>query len=320
VVHQPEPRVSGTDKLREVESHLTWTPSIRVLSDAWPRSKAVDGYRLPGALGFGRVPIEARTQLVENFLTSLADIASAMDVKSQPSSSGPEDTEAQSDVQAQKHGAHAKSENPPEDHSQPRSQPQDQPQTRAHVQGQGQGQAPTHQEKVLERPPVVIVKRVMSVPLRHGEGSSEAGKESVCVDRPSQENQPTSTTTSSSASASAMSSEGSVSGATISGVSAADSAAPGDQPTGAGTAAGTGVQVKVSDTDGGRAEVGISAADIEAWSSELRLLSEMGLHDIGVLLPLLRVHCLRPATVQQSRAIDPRAMQHVVRAALSLVR
>jgi len=317
VVHQPS--VSGSNKLRDVEGHTTMSsPSIRVLSNVWPRYKQEDGYRLPGVLGFGRVPIEARTQLVENFLTSLADIASAMDMKTQPSSRAPENRDAQDDgTQAQQQGVQASSERPTEDPSLPQPQPEDKPQPHAQVQSQVQTYVPMPQEMLLERPPVIIVKRV-TIPLHGDEVGSDKGKESVCGGQPSEEKDPTSTSASASASvsASAMSHDGSASGAAV----------PGGQPTGAGAGAGEGVSTtsststSTSASASARAESGISPADIEAWSSELRLLSEMGLHDIGVLLPLLRVHCLHPATLQHSRAIDPRGMQHVVRAALSLIR
>ena len=102
VVHRDD-----EDKPMEHGNHPR-AQSIRLVSEMWPRPMPLERYRIPSLLGFGGVPIEARTKLVENFLTSLADIAAAMDTRTGQSSDDhegagePKDTPAQSKSMQQK--------------------------------------------------------------------------------------------------------------------------------------------------------------------------------------------------------------------------
>ena len=279
--------------------------SIRVVSETWPRPIPLERYRIPSLLGFGGVPIEARTKLVENFLTSLADIAAAMDMRTGQSSDDrdgakePKDAQAQNDIMQEKEcgpsnlasQAQATLQTPVQSSAQESSPA---PTTAKAAAAAAPATATGHQE----RPPVIIVKR-MTIPLH---GSDMEKKEPACTGKQSEVQQgddTTKATTSNRHHTDATSgSTGNVS-STEPGV-AAKQAEP-QQPTGDDTG------------------IGISPSEIEAWSTELRLLSDMGLHDIAMLLPLLRVHCLHPAALQHSKAIDPKGMQHVVRSALSLI-
>ena len=68
---------------------------------------------------------------------------------------------------------------------------------------------------------------------------------------------------------------------------------------------------------------GVSSSDLEMWSEELRILADMGFNDVNMLLPLLRIHCREPRSVQQllgreRESHNPRAIEQVVEAALAL--
>ena len=44
----------------------------------------------------------------------------------------------------------------------------------------------------------------------------------------------------------------------------------------------------------------ITSSDIEMWSEELRVLADMGFHDVNILIPLLRLHCREPVSAQRN--------------------
>ena len=295
VCHNDEHRVKERERKQK-------QPSIKMISNAWSRPYPLLGCHFPSLLGFGRVPTEVRSQLVENFLSSLADIASAMNTTIEQSSGGQESAGEHDDAQVQTNSKSSEgcgSPNGKGDQKQipnPTASQAEPPQTS--TQAEGHAQAMTHQDTLPERPPVIIVKS-FTIPIH---GNDADGKEAACNGKPSDAKLDEDVKK-----ATPDNHVRSVEAGSIYNVPSEDSSAAGEHP--------APQQPNCNDTGSG-----ISPSEIEAWSTELRLLSDMGLHDIAMLLPLLRVHCLHPAALQHSKVIDPRAMQHVVRSALSLIR